>query len=875
MTSEAADNRILDYFRACVEAEHAASQYRILGSKGVLLLESGSAPLEDGVVMLSKANQARHWAGARQSAGSNEVLFAGWPVVRSRRKENGKYTDVAAALLFTEVALTRAGADDFCLAPTSRAVELDDAALGLLGMSADEREQLLRDYASAIRPGSAGPLSQAIQFLRKAKILEGEHDASALAKFDGAATMSNSAIAWAGDADQSAFTRVLVEDLDALRKKAPAEVLAGPLGILLGQPADPDGQIHPTPAVLPTTLEQERAICSAQRSRLTVVTGPPGTGKSQVLANTVAAALAAGESVLLASKNNHAIDVVHDRVAGMHPGAVPIRAGKRSFRAEAAQAMGAAMSKQQADSSGLATARQQWERVLRLVEEPYRQIAERAQVQIEVESQRVAVEHCRRGLPTDLSVDPLLVDADSLAASVGLARRRLREYGALPQRWFWQKKRKRTAERELDEAVATVATLADTGAKVAFHRAVTERPEAVIDLGAAIVELLTRLGQLQQAETRLALLPDTALADQAISDSFATRQPAAADVFGATWRELLRPMAPARAHARQYQAGLASRAESGSGIGPLKSQLPATLAVFPVWSVTSLAAGGWFPLTPGLFDLVIIDEASQSDIASALPLLFRAKRAMIVGDPNQLTHIANLGASADAHLAKKHGLDEHEHGRYSYRDTSLYGLAASRLNGEPVFLNRHFRSHPDVIGFSNEVFYGDRLRVETNPDRFLPGPAFQWHDVEGRFEPGPGGRSAKNFPEAEAVLELLGVLLDELSGTDKTVGIVTPFAPQRDLLRELKDDRFEEQVTIDTAHGFQGDERDVMIFSPTVTKGVPPGVARFAGNPNLLNVALTRARARTIVVGDQAFARESETLLSRLVSYADRVASAG
>lgn len=66
-----------------------------------------------------------------------------------------------------------------------------------------------------------------------------------------------------------------------------------------------------------------------------------------------------------------------------------------------------------------------------------------------------------------------------------------------------------------------------------------------------------------------------------------------------------------------------------------------------------------------------------------------------------------------------------------------------------------------------------------------------------------------------------------------------------------------------------------MIFSPTVTKGVPPGVARFAGNPNLLNVALTRARARTIVVGDQAFARESETLLSRLVSYADRVASAG
>ena len=78
------------------------------------------------------------------------------------------------------------------------------------------------------------------------------------------------------------------------------------------------------------------------------------------------------------------------------------------------------------------------------------------------------------------------------------------------------------------------------------------------------------------------------------------------------------------------------------------------------------------------------------------------------------------------------------------------------------------------------------------------------------------------------------------------------------------------QVTIDTAHGFQGDERDVMIFSPVVTEGAHTGLVRFAANPNLLNVALTRARARTVVVGDRAFAASTSSLLADLAAYVPR-----
>jgi superfamily I DNA and/or RNA helicase len=69
--------------------------------------------------------------------------------------------------------------------------------------------------------------------------------------------------------------------------------------------------------------------------------------------------------------------------------------------------------------------------------------------------------------------------------------------------------------------------------------------------------------------------------------------------------------------------------------------------VMPGWAVTSLSAKGRVPFESGLFDLVVIDEASQCDIASVLPLLFRAKRAVIIGDPQQLRHISRLTAAND------------------------------------------------------------------------------------------------------------------------------------------------------------------------------------------------------------------------------------
>ena len=74
----------------------------------------------------------------------------------------------------------------------------------------------------------------------------------------------------------------------------------------------------------------------------------------------------------------------------------------------------------------------------------------------------------------------------------------------------------------------------------------------------------------------------------------------------------------------------------------LEERVGHILKAFPCWAVTNLSAGSRIPLIPGLFDLAVIDEASQSDIPSAIPILYRARRAGVVGDPFQLSHSSRL-----------------------------------------------------------------------------------------------------------------------------------------------------------------------------------------------------------------------------------------
>ena len=277
----------------------------------------------------------------------------------------------------------------------------------------------------------------------------------------------------------------------------------------------------------------------------------------------------------------------------------------------------------------------------------------------------------------------------------------------------------------------------------------------------------------------------------------------------------------------------------------------------PVWCVTNLAARGSIPFDSGLFDLVVIDEASQCDIPSAVPLLYRARRVMVIGDGNQLRHIATLPVHRDQQLQEQYGVSLEQ--AFTYENHSLFDLGVRNAGDGMITLREHFRSHSQIISFSNHQWYGDVLEVCTDyrrlncPNRCAPGIC--WTEVRGHvIRPTEGG--AMNQIEADAIVNQIELLLVR-DGFTGTVGVVTPFRAQAELIRALISRRLSESIrqrlngSVAPAHGFQGDERDVILFSPCVGGEMPRGAKRFLeSTDNLLNVAITRARALLHVVGD-------------------------
>lgn len=105
------------------------------------------------------------------------------------------------------------------------------------------------------------------------------------------------------------------------------------------------------------------------------------------------------------------------------------------------------------------------------------------------------------------------------------------------------------------------------------------------------------------------------------------------------------------------------------------------------------------------FDLVIVDEATQCSIPAVLPMLYRARRALIIGDPMQLTHITTCTAAQDGASRRVAGLETAflERFHLDFIRHSAFHAAAATF-GEPLMLDEHFRCHPEIIALPNRLF---------------------------------------------------------------------------------------------------------------------------------------------------------------------------
>lgn len=240
------------------------------------------------------------------------------------------------------------------------------------------------------------------------------------------------------------------------------------------------------------------------------------------------------------------------------------------------------------------------------------------------------------------------------------------------------------------------------------------------------------------------------------------------------------------------------------------------------------------------FDCVIIDEASQcSEPELLMPLCYLSiTKVILIGDPMQLP------ATVKSKKAQEAGFG-----------TSLFERFFKFFGGynpqTPVHtLNTQFRMHYDICKFPSAAFYDNRLLTEpgSGTDRRFPLKPYTVFDIRGTSHSSDDPKNIFNAGEAAFIIKLC-ILLNRVLPQEKSVGIITPYRGQMRMIRDkLQLARtFTIKIDVNTIDGFQGQERDVIIFSSVrASEGLGGGVG-FMGSAQRMNVALTRAKFSLIV----------------------------
>lgn len=633
--------------------------------------------------------------------------------------------------------------------------------------------------------------------------------------------------------------------------------------------------------VLPMNEEQKQAVSAALTNYLTVITGPPGTGKSQVVTNILINAAWSGKRVLFASKNNKAVDVVESRINNLGNRPVLLRLGANEYEGKLQEYLTNFLSYKvtQEDKNQYHELNEEYLSLKKRYELLQEEEDETIELRNLVDRLDQEAEYARKHLPTKIfehinsfSINKVNQEISQFKSQALSCVKKEQPFFV---RLFWAfigAKRYSNLiniARNIQPYASILGILLPIESSIEDINLWVETANDMAEKFSLFISLKTYMDGLEKLKKRRGLF-EIACDKYQTKDKIST---IALKLWNAWIRIQPSKLTQSQKEALSKYCTILKIKTAGGQIDrkifrEYYCLLPQIMNFLSCWAVTSLSARGRIPLDPGFFDLVVFDEASQCDIASALPLLYRAKRAVIIGDPKQLAHISGIHIKQDMQIFDKHGLSIEEDVLWNYTENSLFGIAQSLVgNNEIINLLNHYRSHDDIIQFSNNFFYDGSLRNETKHEALKTDVGrlgVRWLHVKGNFRRPPTGSAENEIEAREIVRELRELVLERKY--PGTIGIVTPFRAQANLIRRYinQDDMLSETLIrhdflVQTVHKFQGDERDIIFFSPVVTENADARSILFLQNTgNLFNVAITRARAVLMVVGDEKYAAESK-----------------
>lgn len=681
---------------------------------------------------------------------------------------------------------------------------------------------------------------------------------------------------------------------------------------------------------------QRKAIQSALESRVSVITGPPGTGKTQMILNLIANLMMKDKSVLIASKVNKAVDNIKERYDSIDENHYLIRFGsKETVRDQVLPYLEVMLGKIQAlefNDRELNKLLSKYQTACELVSQGRKLLLELATLREEYPSFEIEKERLSKQM-LDLShsfdnnqrdLDGKYNDVINLAHSstdwqsqqvftrqqINTIQRKNSGIGKL----FFSKKK--YGEILLNHLLSLPNTFASTIERETGIHSVNDIKKGddllrICDKSLSIIERILSydaarnqlVNTYEQSKKQLESSKERATEQQTLCYSRMTalsnnqaeiekKLDFGRNAISSLGQDILKNMvlqrmsAPGASRAiTRFRSYLPDRIPWRSDeMAGYRRDTAEFLKIFRLNAVTNLSVKNAYPLDKELVDVVIIDEASQCDIASALPLIQRARQIVIIGDPLQLHHISSINLDEEQALKEKLNLTENT--ILGYSNMSLYDycqslIVTAQTNNRRVVLEGHYRCHPEIIGYSNDFFYerrlGTRLQVytkEVNPQ--LAKKGIIWEDVKGEQK-----SDTINVNEAEVTRSIK--IAEGLLKTDPNIniGIISPFKHQAQELNAKIGplvQQFGDRIVADTVYKFQGAERDVIIYSLVVTNNSPESKIRWIDYncPNLVNVAVTRARTALYIVGNREYIRNSSSInrpLGYLVDYTERKAA--
>ncbi len=592
-------------------------------------------------------------------------------------------------------------------------------------------------------------------------------------------------------------------------------------------------------ATTPLSLSdsQESVIKSIEENTIVSVAGPPGTGKSQTIVNLVAHLIANGKTVLVASRMDKATDVVAERLNELGAPFLALRAGRANYQKQLNFQLQDLLNGKVELDKGYDNA------ILVDVDDMYDLVS----------TIRENEKKCEEIIDLENEWRALIEEKEQTSKEIGAAQ-------------FINKKLKKD---ELDCVQSLISKLEKDMEKSNFFANLFNKFRASklkktlkiseFDVCFEDLERLKRELYLEElackarlTEAKIHKIGNLHQLLENIRNLKRKQAKLAVEILRGKRREALKGLLRDQTKRQRlfvHSKSLVARKRQQQTRLLETEDFKPLLEAFPCWCVTTYAVSGSLPMKPGLFDVAIIDEASQCDIASCFPIMFRAKKAVIVGDDKQLPHLSFLEKAKEQSFLSQYNIPDKYQLMWRFRTNSMFDLA-NYYSTSPIMLDEHFRSLPPIIDFSNQEFYGGRIRImKKNSDKNDVLELCLVPDGKVDYE------TTRNMPETEAVIKRVHELIledEKNEGEPVSIGIVSPFRGQVDLIKKALMQVLSEniirkhKIEVGTAHTFQGDEKDIMILSWCVADNSFAQSLTFMQKPNLFNVAITRARKKLI-----------------------------